>query len=66
MHMTKERIAMLTIVIAKAIHANNAAFLFHYSLESMRAKKCLDDYKGNLNYILLGTTSSSINNLDST
>jgi hypothetical protein len=45
-----------------AIDAENDTFLFHYSLESTKAKKQLEqDYQGNLKLILEGTTNSSIN-----
>jgi hypothetical protein len=38
-----------------AIDAENAAFLFRYSLESVKAKKQLDEYKMNLESLLVGT-----------
>ena len=43
-----------------AIDAENAAFMFRYSLESGKAKKQLDEYKTNLESLLVGTRDSSI------
>jgi hypothetical protein len=42
-----------------AENAENAAFLFCYSLESGTAKKRLDDHKTNLKSLLEGTTEAS-------